>query len=751
MTIRKATVLGAGVMGSQIAALLVNAGLKVELLDVVIDQEDKNKLSKQGYDRITNPKGSQLYDDSFTGNLTYGNFDDNLKDPSDSDIFIEAVKEDIKIKHDIWSKIAKVAKEDAILATNTSGIPINKIAEVLSDEDKKRFAGLHFFNPPRYMKLVEIIPNAETSDDILEALTSFTEDVLGKGVVNAKDVPAFVANRTGTQSMSDAMYRGEKAGFTVPELDALTGKVIGRPMGTYRLADLVGLDVAMFVVGGLMQDPTEEKFFNQSSLIMKLYEQEALGNKSGKGFYKKEKGKYLVINPETMEYSEAEKPKLEILSKLGKDLKENMDIIFNADDKAGTLLWETLSNTFFYAAHNVPKATDNYKDIDRAMVWGFNWLKGPFQLWDLMGFERVKERLVEEYGELPEWVANRTEPFYKENESLDKVTPVEEYVTDNVWDRDASKLSITDNNQLLFKFQTPNNTLTPELGDDLIKAVDTLENGPYSSMVIYTEGANFSVGANLFGVKTAIEKDKVDELIGAQVTNLHKAVNRLRYSTKPIVTATQGRALGGGAEILLASPAVVAAAESYIGLVEVGVGVIPSGGGLAELAERVLTAPDQKANKINTMADVVTRIAMGHVAMSAYEARRDLILRDTDTIIANGDHRIAVALEKADFMSRTNYVPRTKLNFEALGQDFTAIVEGQLDSMRLGNFISDYDMELGLAVASTLAGGDVPKRTYVNQDWIQHLEKQEFVRLAKNQKTYERIAHMLETKKPLRN
>ena len=205
MTIRKATVLGAGVMGSQIAALLVNAGLKVELLDVVIDQEDKNKLSKQGYDRITNPKGSQLYDDSFTGNLTYGNFDDNLKDPSDSDIFIEAVKEDIKIKHDIWSKIAKVAKEDAILATNTSGIPINKIAEVLSDEDKKRFAGLHFFNPPRYMKLVEIIPNAETSDDILEALTSFTEDVLGKGVVNAKDVPAFVANRTGTQSMSDAM------------------------------------------------------------------------------------------------------------------------------------------------------------------------------------------------------------------------------------------------------------------------------------------------------------------------------------------------------------------------------------------------------------------------------------------------------------------------------------------------------------------------------------------------------------------
>lgn len=751
MQIRKATVLGAGVMGSQIAALLVNAGLKVELLDIVIDEEDRNKLSKKGYDSITNPKKSQLYDDTFKGNLTYGNFEDNLKEPSSSDIFIEAVKEDIEIKHDIWTKVAKVAKKDAILATNTSGIPINKIAEVFDEEDQKRFVGLHFFNPPRYMKLVEIIPNENTSSEVISELTDFTENVLGKGVVHAKDVPAFVANRTGTHAMSDIMYRAEQAGFTVPEVDALTGKVIGRPMGTYRLADLVGLDVAMFVVGGLMNDPEEAPFFNQSSLVMKLYEAGSLGNKVGKGFYKKENGKYNVINPETMEYSEAEKPKLEILNHLGKNLKENMDIIFNAEDKAGKMLWETLSNTFYYAAHNVPKATDNYKDIDRAMVWGFNWRKGPFQLWDLMGFERVKERLEKEYGDLPQWVATRNKPFYEENETLENVTPVEEFISKDLWNREDSKLSVTDTNQLLFKFQTPNNTLTPGLGEDLIEAVDTLENEHYSSMVIYAEGPNFSVGANLYGVKTAIEKDKVDELVGASVTGLHNAVNRLRYSMKPIVTATQGRALGGGAEILLASPYVVAAAESYIGLVEVGVGVIPSGGGLAELAERVCTQPDQKANKIKTMAEVVTRVAMGHVAMSAYEARRDLILRETDTIIANGDNRIKVALEKADFIARTNYIPRTEVPFEALGEDFTAIIEGQLDSMRLGHFISDYDMELGLAVADTLAGGKVPKRTYVNQKWIQHLEKQQFIRLAKNQKTYERISHMLETKKPLRN
>lgn len=751
MRIRKATVLGAGVMGSQIAALLVNAGVKVELLDIVIDEDDRNKLSKKGYDSITNPKNSQLYDNDFAGNLTYGNFDDNLKDESSSDIFIEAVKEDIKIKHDIWSKVAKVAKEDAILATNTSGIPLNKIAEVFSDEDKERFIGLHFFNPPRYMKLVEIIPNEETSDEVIELVTEFTENTLGKGVVNAKDVPAFVANRTGTHAMSDIMYRGEKAGFSVAEVDALTGKVIGRPMGTYRLADLVGLDVAMFVVGGLMQDPEEAPFFNASDLVMKLYQAGSLGNKTGQGFYKKENGKYLVINPETMEYTEQKKPELEILGKLGKNLKENMDIIFNAEDEAGLLLWETLRSTFYYAAHNVPKATDNYKDIDRAMVWGFNWRQGPFQLWDLMGFERVKERIQDELGELPTWVADRTEPFYKENESLEKVTPIEEFITDEIWDRDDSKLSIANEDQLLFKLQTKNNVLSDQFGKDMIEAIDTLENGPYSSMVVYSEGANFSLGADLFGMKTAIEKEKVDELIGDSITLLHTAVNRLRYAEKPIVTATQGRALGGGAEVLLASPYVVAAAESYIGLVEVGVGLVPSGGGLAELSERVLTLPGLKANKINIMSDVVTRVAMGSVAMNAYEARRHLLLRDTDTIIANGDKRVEVALEKARFIANTRYVPKTKATFEALGEDFIAIVEGQLDSMRLGNFISDYDMEVGLAVAEVIAGGKVPKRTYINQDWVQHLEKQEFIRLAKNQKTYERISHMLEKKKPLRN
>lgn len=751
MLIRKATVLGAGVMGSQIAALLVNAGLQVKLLDVVIDEADKNKLSKAGYERIIHPKKGMLYDANMVGNLSYGNFTDDLNELSTSDLFIEAVKEDIQIKHDVWDKIAKIAKPTAILTTNTSGIPIEMIAKVLSDEDKARFIGFHFFNPPRYMKLVELIPNSQTDHGVLEQLKTFAETTLGKGVVIANDVPAFVANRTGVHAISNAMYLGEQAGLSVSEVDALTGKVIGRPMGTYQLSDLVGNDIGLFVMKGLMQDPTEHAYYKMSELLPVLYEKGALGNKVKHGFYKREGRKTLVFDPEVMNYVDKPKVELPILKELGRDLAKNMDVIFNASDSAGKFLWENLRNTFYYAAHNVPKATQDFRDIDRAMVWGFNWKLGPFQLWDLMGFEKVKDRIAQELGELPNWVQERQASFYSENEQLDNVKPISEFIAETIWNREGSNLSVTHEQQLLFKIQTTNNTLTADLSTDLIEAIDKLENEAYSSLVLYSPGANFSVGANLFMVKAAIEQGKVDEQIEPTITELHRAVNRMRYATKPIVTAVQGRALGGGAELILGSPYVVAAAESYIGLVEVGVGVIPSGGGLAELTERVMMSPGLKANHVKLMAEVVTRVSSATVAMNAYEARRHLYLRDTDTIIANSEQRVEVALKKAKFLSENNYIPRTLATFPALGEDFKAIVEGQLDAMRLGNFISDYDMELGLAIASIVSGGAVPEGVLINQLWLQNLEKEYFVKLSKNQKTYERISHMLQTGKPLRN
>lgn len=751
MSIRKATVLGAGVMGSQIAALLVNAGLKVQLLDIVIDENDKNKISKGAYDQLTNRKRPQLFDLNFASNLSYGNFDEDLAE-NDSDIFIEAVKEDIEIKHDLWKKVAAGAKESAIFATNTSGIPIEAIAEAFGEADRNRFVGMHFFNPPRIMKLVELIPNSQTDQAIIDQITEFSEDVLGKGVVLANDVPAFVGNRIGTHTMNDIIARAEGEGLSITEVDALTGKAIGRPRtGTYGLVDLVGLDIATAVIGGMKRVPEEAEFFPDTVQVKRLMEAGALGNKTKQGFYKKEGRKRLVFNPETGDYVEPEKPQLEILAKLGKDLKENMDVIFNATDEAGKFLWTTLRNTFHYSAVNVPKATEDYKNIDRAMVWGFNWKQGPFQLWDLMGFDRVKDRMKEELGSLPEWIENRTEPFYGEGEILENITPISEFIDEEIWNTEDSNLSVANDDQLLFKLQSKNNVITDGFTTELEKAIDTLENNDYSSMVIYSEGYNFSVGANLYGMLHAVKEDKVDELVGPMIEQLHRTFSRMKYSTKPIVTAVQGKTLGGGAELLLHSPYVVAATETYVGLVEVGVGLIPSGGGLAEFADRVLHTNHRGNDKQSSMTEVLMNVGTAKVSQNAYEAKALGFLRDRDTIIMNASKRVEVALNKAKYLSQTNYIPQPEYKYLALGSDYKALVAGELDSKRVGNFISDYDYELTLEVAHVLSGGELPRNTYVNQRYLQRLEKEGFLKALKNQKTVDRIKHMLETGRPLRN
>lgn len=752
MTIRKATVLGGGVMGSQIAALLVNAGLKVKLLDVAIDEKDPNKISRKSYEMITDKKQPQLFDLNFAPNLTYGNFDEDLQSQDDADIYIEAVKEELEIKHDVWNKVKAVAKEDALFATNTSGIPIEYISKVFSGEERQRFFGMHFFNPPRIMKLVEIIPLKDTAVESVERAQDFAEDKLGKGVVIANDVPGFVANRVGTQTMNDVMYRAEKEGLSITDTDALTGRSIGRPsLGTYGLVDLVGLDIAMAVTKGLQQVPGEKEFFHDTVLAEKLMEKGALGRKTKQGFYKKEKKGILVFHPESNDYVEQSQPAFEILGKFTKDLKKNMDTIFNADDKAGLFMWETLRNNFYYSALNVPKAASDYKDIDRAIVWGFNWKKGPFQLWDLMGFKRVKERMKEELGELPEWIEKRNESFYETDESLERVTPVNEFIDSEIWNREDSNLSVANKDQLLLKLQSQNNIISDGFARDLIEAVDLLENEDYSSMVLYADGRNFSVGANLYMMKKAHEMKKVDDLVGPAIDQLHESFNRMKYSLKPIVTAVQGKALGGGCELLLYSPFVVAASETYTGMVEAGVGLLPSGGGLAEMSDRILNTTHKHDDKQQSMTEVLTNIGMAKVSTNAYEARRYGYLRDTDSIILNMEKRVEAALNKARLESDMNYIPKPKGRYIALGSDFKALAQGMLDAQRLGNFISDHDYEITLKIAEVLSGGDLPRNTYVNQRYLQKLEKERFLELLQTEKTYERISYMLETGKPLRN
>lgn len=752
MTMRKATVLGAGLMGSQIAALLVNAGLKVKLLDMAVDENEPNKISKKSYDMITDPKRPQLFDLNFASNLTYGNFAEDLSGQDDSDIFIEAVKEEVEIKHNIWDQVRRVAKDDALFATNTSGIPIKAISRVFNDTELERFFGMHFFNPPRIMKLVEVIPGPNTSPEVTNKVQAFAADVLGKGVIIANDVPAFVANRIGTQTMNDVMYRAENTGLSIAEVDALTGRGIGRPsLGTYGLVDLVGLDIATTVIKGLRQDPEEQEFFHETRIAGKLMEQGALGRKTKQGFYKKDKKALLVIDPESNEYVQPEQPDFELLNSFSKDLKSNMDLIYNAEDKAGRFLWETLRNNFYYCALNVPKAATDFKDIDRAMVWGFNWKKGPFQLWDLMGFERVKERMQRELGSLPEWIEKRSTSFYSEGESIERVTPVSAFTENELWNREDSSLSVANRDQLLLKLQSNNNIITDGFADDLIESIDLLENKDYSSMVIYAEGNNFSVGANLYLMKKAHEENTVEETVGPAIEKLHESFNRLKYALKPVVTAVHGKALGGGCELVLHSPVVVAASETYMGLVEAGVGLLPSGGGLAEMADRILGTSHKHNDKQESMTKVLTNVGFAKVSTNAYEALRYGYLRETDSIILNTEKRVEIALKRAQFEVETNYVPQPKLNYFALGRDYKALAQGQLEAQRVGNFISAHDYTITLSVADVLSGGDLPRNTYINQKYLQKLEKQKFLMLLQNEKTYERITHMLAAGEPLRN
>lgn len=752
MNIKKATVLGAGTMGAQIAALLVNAGLKVKLLDIVLDQDDPNKLSKGAYNKITHPKKSMLYNPKWDKNLTYGNFNDDLKEGDDTDIFIEAVTEKLEIKHNLWQKVASIAKKDAILATNTSSIPIGAIAKPLPEEARSRFVGVHFFNPPRYMKLVEVIPHKATEETVVEDLKIFITNILGKGAVEANDVSGFVANRIGTYSASDIAYRAEQLDLSISEVDAITGKLIGRPkMGTFRLLDMVGIDIGYFVTKTMMANPEEADYFKMPKMVEKLVAMGHLGDKTKQGFYKKDGKKRLVFDAESDTYVEPKPVELTIMSQMGRDLSKNLGTIFESEDKVGIFLWETLRNLFHYSTVNVPKATKEYINIDRAMVWGFNWKVGPFQLWDMMGYDRVKERMRNELGELPSWIEERTAPFYEKGQSLSEASRPENYAHTKVWEKEDSELFATEDQFLLLALRTPNNTITVGFEQDIIDAVDVLENEDYNGLLLYSDGPHFSVGANLYYMKMAIDQDLVDTETRKGSELFHEAVRRMKFAAKPIVTAAKGRALGGGAELLMASPFVVAAAETYIGLVEAGVGLIPGGGGLAELADRVYRQNVSRADKLRQLGDILTKVSMGHVTMSAYEAQQIGFLKATDMIVQSEDLVFEAALNKLKLIAAYNYIPNSLEEYEVLGSNFKAVAGAQIDSLIDGHFASPYDGVIARAIADVLAGGDVPLGTKVNQKWLQTLSEDNFVTLSKNDKTYERIVHMLEKKKPLRN
>lgn len=755
MTIKKATVLGAGNMGSQIAALLVNAGLKVQLLDIALDDENPNKLSKAAYDRITDRRKSSLYSLSFAGNLSYGNFDDDLKDAKDSDLFIEAVSEKIEIKHDLWSKVSNIASDTAILTSNTSGIPIADIAEVLTEEQQGRFLGLHFFNPPQYMKLVEIIPHAGTDEKVTQLLSDFTIKTLGKGVVEAKDVNAFVGNRIGVYALTNVIKHAEEQGLSIEEVDALTGNVIGRPKtATYGLIDLVGADIAYNVTKGMLAVEEEANYYDMPQTLEKAVDLGKLGNKVKEGFYKRvDRKTKLVLDVNSGEYNEPQDIDIPILNDFSKNTAKNLEVIFNADDKYGKFLWDTLADLFYYSAISVPKATEDYINVDRAMVWGYNWRLGPFQMWDAIGFEAVRDRLAETHGDLPEWINNLQDGFYKPEDTLSQAKPVSDLTHETIWNKEnVGELNLADNGILVYTLRTPNNSLTNDFFVNYAEAVDLLEKTPeYRGMVLYSEGKNFSVGANLLDVAKAIKEGRQETDIADMVDNLHTAVLKMKHSSKPIVTAAKGQALGGGAELLLYSPFVVASSELYMGLVEIGVGLVPSGGGLAEVAERIYLKGYDRPQEIKALSKAFMNLATAKVSKNAYKAREMGYLRPTDTIINNDELLVEAAIKKADFEATYNYIPTAPQSYELAGTNFFAVAHASADSLVSGQFASEYDGIIAKEIANVVAGGQVPIGALGNQKYLMSLEKAAFVKLSQNEKTLDRIEHMLTKKRPLRN
>lgn len=801
MNIGKAAVLGAGTMGAAIAAHLANAGIPTLLLDIAPrelapDEEAKGLTldSPQVRNRIVNnaaaalakarPAPYMLGDNAKLVSL--GNFADDMAKLKDYDLIVEAVVENLEIKHKVFTEVEKYRKPSSVVASNTSGIPIKSIAEPFSDEFKQHFLGIHFFNPPRYMKLVEIIPTEWTSGEIACQIAGFLDQRLGKGVVPAKDRPNFIANRIGTFGMMATVHEMLAMGFTPTEVDQMTGKAIGHASSaTFRTSDLVGLDVLVHVNKNLypaVPNDEDREVFNIPELIEKMLEKKLLGDKTKGGFYKKSKNaegktEILELDLDNFEYKPQEKTKFPSLdaAKQIEDKEKRIKALVWGEDRVGEFLWKTMSRTFRYAANRIPEIADTVVEIDNAIKWGFGWEIGVFETWDAVGLEKSVERMRGEGQPIPanveKMLAAGATSFYKNdggNHSYyDLVAgaykPIPErpgvLVLKSIKERTgviktnpgASLVDLGDGVACL-EFHSKMNSIGGDSVQMMNFALDEVERN-FKGLVVGNQGGNFSAGANIMLLLMAAQEEEWDD-INMMVAALQKAVMRLRYSPKPVVTAPYGLTLGGGCEISIHGDRVRAAAETYIGLVEVGVGVIPAGGGTKEMTMRAMDAANNTpdADPLAFLKKTFEMIGMGKVATSAQEARAWGFLRDKDSISMNGDRLIADAKQEVLNLDASGYVPPVpRTDILALGESAQAAMKLALHMMKRGGYISEHDELIGKRLAKVMSGGDLNHHTYVSEQYLLDLEREAFVSLCGERKTQERIAAMLKTGKPLRN
>lgn len=799
--VKQAAVLGAGTMGAGIAAHLANAGIPTLLLDIapneLTSEEEKKGLtldSPQVRNRIVN----SLFDASkklkpapfmFADNaklIKTGNFTDDISKLKECDLVIEAVVENIDIKHKLFAEVEKSRKPGAVIATNTSGIPIDSIAEPFSDDFKEHFVGVHFFNPPRYMKLVEVIPGTETSGEIACKVSGFLDQRLGKGVVPAKDRPNFIANRVGTFGMMATVHEMLEQGFTPTEIDQMTGKAIGHASSaTFRTSDLVGLDVLVHVNKNLypaIPDDEDREVFNVPAVIDQMLEKKLLGDKTKGGFYKKSTDAegnraILELDLNTFEYKPQEKTKFPSLeaAKQIEDLPKRVNTLVWGEDRVGQFLWNTASRISRYAANRIPEIADTVVEIDNALKWGFGWEIGVFEAWDAIGVKESVERMRSEGQPIPanveKMLASGATSFYKEengNRSFydlvkgeyravperPGVTILKELKarTGVIKSNPGASLIDLGDGVACLEFHSKMNSIGGDTVQMMHYAIDEVEKN-FEGLVVGNQGGNFCAGANIMMVLLAAQEEEWDDLNMA-VNALQRAVMRLRYSSRPVVTAPYGLTLGGGCEIAMHGNKTRAAAETYMGQVEVGVGLIPAGCGTKEMTMRSMDAaakvPD--ANPLAFLKKTFELLGIGKVAMSAQEARAWGLLRDSDSISMNGDRLIQDAKQEVLNLAASGFVaPVPREDILVLGESAQAAMKLALHMMKRGGFISDHDELIGKKLANVMSGGNLNHKAYVSEQYLIDLEREAFVSLCGERKTQERIAAMLKTGKPLRN
>ena len=785
---RTAAVLGAGVMGSQIAAHLANAGLTVHLLDIPAPEGNKNAIVEGAWKKALKLKPPILFTEKTARRITLGNFDEHLERLANVDWIIEAVVENLAIKQQLMARLEGVIGKDTIISTNTSGLPVREIARGLPSSFTHRFLGTHFFNPPRYLKLLELIPTEDTDPEILVRLEWFGRLHLGKGVVVAKDTPNFIANRIGMYATMLGIKGFTEEGYTIEEIDTLTGTLVGRPKsGTFRTADLVGLDTLAYVTKNLYPAiPHDEsrEIFRIPPLLEKLVATGTLGAKTGQGFYKKEHGQILSLNPQTFAYEPAKPLDLGDIKSMHKlALPERLRALYRDSGRAGAFFRKMILSILSYSSYRIPEITDSPVEIDRAMRWGFGWELGPFEIWDVLGFKTVITDMQTADIPLADWVTTmvkhhqvggfyqREEVKQKDREEIKVYAPSQEYVAlktpqdeidldvikaepENIlWQNEEAALLNLGNGVVLYEFRSKGNTLSFKVMNGLTEVLDLLETSNYRGMVIGNNNVNFCGGVHLGEIGMLAQSGQLDE-IDALVVQFQKTFQRIHYFPKPIVAAVRGLALGGGCELVMACPQVVASAESYIGLVELSVGLIPGAGGIMRMAA---WAAEQAANETAPQIQpfvqrVFETIGMAKVANSAHEAQEIGFISPTAKIVMNSDRRLYVAKQEVLRLALEGYAPIPDRNsIMVLGRPARAALENGAYVFQQGGYISEYDRFLANWLAYVLTGGELSAPTLVSEDYLLQLERESFVPLLKEQKTQERIAHLLKTKKPLRN